>query len=587
MKIGRFNVSRKLVALSLGISLVGLNAHAESPREICEQFLDGNKGQQLQFVEVYFRGKDSELREVDLPVKSVDDCISAITSIHTVDGSSLPDMNGIDESDIAVRAGHASFGVMPEGRRPYKTMYIVGGVLNSDEKGFAPYTDIQKLESEIVNDESDTVDAVTAQRLAALSKVAKEEYGIKTGKYAPVLDKVAAKIADGSLGFQGKAMIGPELEFFFMKADGSPVDSRTAGNAVDYYGHIPADMKAMMQFILQKISEYGVVTEKFHHEVAPGQYEIPLKVTDAVSQAKNLRTTIAVVERVAKEFGLSVNWDPKPFIRENGSGMHMHFSITSNEGKNLFARVNHDPSYEGTCGIYSSVADQFFSGLLSQVKSLQVFSNPLPNSEVRLGKNEAPAQIAMSVGNRTSVIRLPIKGMGTNKGVRGEKRSPDAMSEFELTIADLVASGLYGITNKMAATPLSKGNAYEMNITEEMKLAGTFAAVIKNFMSGRKERMAKDPSNIIDQVFDTKTVRSYLADRLELVKSDAAPILDVAAAYADVKSVESATVVDKKVKTIRDRVTAIEKITGPAAKAEAIAALESAIAELDQEMASK
>ena len=83
------------------------------------------------------------------------------------------------------------------------------------------------------------------------------------------------------------------------------------------------------------LEELGIPVEFSHHEVAPGQQEIDLRHTDALTMADTMMTYRLVVKEIATRHGCYATFMPKPIYGINGSGMHTHQSLFEG-GRNAF-----------------------------------------------------------------------------------------------------------------------------------------------------------------------------------------------------------------------------------------------------------
>lgn len=217
--------------------------------------------------------------------------------------------------------------------------------------------------------------------------------------------------------------------------------------------------------MLLTMAKLGVPIEKHHHEVATGgQCELGFRFGKLIEAADWLMIYKYVIKNVAKKYGKTVTFMPKPIFGDNGSGMHCHQSIWK-DGKPLFA----GDQYAGL----SEMGLYYIGGLLKHAPALLAITNPSTNSYKRLVPGyEAPVNLAYSQGNRSASIRIPLSGTNP-KAKRLEFRCPDATSNPYLAFAAMLCAGIDGIKNKIhPGEPLDK-NIYELSPEELAKVPST------------------------------------------------------------------------------------------------------------------
>lgn len=304
---------------------------------------------------------------------------------------------------------------------------------------------------------------------------------------------IAQKAIDylNSLGVGDTAFFGPEAEFFIFddvrfdqtqnagyyyvdSVEGRWNSGKEEGPNLGYKpnykgGYFPVsptdtsqDMRTEM---LLEMKKCGVPIEKHHHEVATGgQCELGFRFGKLIEAADWLMTYKYVIKNVAKRYGKSVTFMPKPVFQDNGSGMHTHQSIWK-DGKPLFA----GDKYAGM----SEMGLHYIGGILKHAPALLAFTNPSTNSYKRLVPGyEAPVNLAYSQGNRSASVRIPLAG-DNPKAKRLEFRCPDATCNPYLAFAAMLCAGLDGIKNKIdPGEPLDK-NIYELSPEELAKVPST------------------------------------------------------------------------------------------------------------------
>ncbi len=288
-----------------------------------------------------------------------------------------------------------------------------------------------------------------------------------------------------STGIADTAYFGPENEFFIFDdvrwgADISgcsyKIDSSEAGwNSERVYeggnfGHRPGikggyfpvppvdslhDIRGAMCLALEQM---GHTVEVHHHEVATaGQCEIGVLFNTLVRKADEVQSLKYAIQNVAQSYGKTVTFMPKPLVGDNGSGMHVHQSL-SKDGVNLFS----GDQYAGL----SETALYYIGGIIKHAKALNAFTNASTNSYKRLVPGfEAPVMLAYSARNRSASIRIP--HVQNPKGRRIEVRFPDSTANPYLAFAAMMMAGLDGIQNKIhPGEPMDK-DLYDLPPEEE------------------------------------------------------------------------------------------------------------------------
>ena len=185
----------------------------------------------------------------------------------------------------------------------------------------------------------------------------------------------------------------------------------------------------------------GIDVESHHHEVAGGgQCEIDLKHRPLLDMADTLLQTKYVVRNVAQRHGKVATFMPKPLYGDNGSGMHLHFSLWKG-GKPLFS----GRKYAGL----SQAGLHAIGGILTHAPSLMAFTNPTTNSYKRLVPgHEAPIDLTYSSRNRSSLVRIPMYSQGGDTK-RLEFRAPDPAANPYLAFSATLMAALDGIRRKL------------------------------------------------------------------------------------------------------------------------------------------
>ncbi|RQG98657.1 type I glutamate--ammonia ligase [Natrarchaeobius oligotrophus] len=251
----------------------------------------------------------------------------------------------------------------------------------------------------------------------------------------------------------------PEPEFFMFKEDEDGHATTETADHGGYFDLAPKDLASdVRRDIIDGLEEMGFEIEASHHEVARGQYEINFEYDDALTTADNVATFRTVVRAIAAQHDLHATFMPKPIPKINGSGMHTHQSLLTEDGENAF----HDETDEFNL---SDTAHSYLAGVLEHAPAITAIANPTVNSYKRLVPGyEAPVYVAWSDRNRSALVRKPAARVPAASRI--ELRSPDPSCNPYLAFAVMIHAGLEGIEQDLECPDPVRENIYEFDETK-------------------------------------------------------------------------------------------------------------------------
>lgn len=300
-----------------------------------------------------------------------------------------------------------------------------------------------------------------------------------------------------STGIADVCLVGPEAEFFildsirfdqshnfgyyYLDSEEGFWNSGKEGESKPNLGHKPRfkegyfptppidslqDIRSDMALTMQRI---GVQVEVHHHEVATaGQTEIDMRRDSLLKMADDLMKYKYVAKNVAKKYGKTVTFMPKPIFNDNGSGMHVHMSLWKNE-KPLF--------FGNKYANLSELALYFVGGILEHAPALCAITNPTTNSYKRMVPGfEAPVNLVYSQRNRSASVRIPMYSSNP-KAKRIEFRCPDPACNPYLGFSALLMAGLDGIKRKVDPGKPLDVDIYELGADEMKHVPSTPASL--------------------------------------------------------------------------------------------------------------
>jgi len=442
------------------------------------------KENEVKFVDLRFTDTKGKEQHVSVPVKAFGE--DKFKDGHAFDGSSIAGWKGIEASDMLLMPDPDSARMDPFYDEP--TIVISCDVLEpSTMKGYErdPRSIAKKAEAYL--------------KSSGLGDTA--YFGPEPEFF--VFDAVEWKVD----------MSGSQVKIYSEEAPWSSDAKFEGGNLAHrppvkggYFPVPPVDsLQDMRSAMCLALEEQGVEVEVHHHEVAaPGQCEIGTKFNTLVKRADWLQILKYTVWNVARSYGKTATFMPKPVVGDNGSGMHVHQSVWKG-GQNLFAG-------DGYAGL-SEFALYYIGGVIKHAKALNAITNPGTNSYKRLVPGfEAPINLAYSARNRSASCRIPF--VSSPKGRRVEVRFPDPTANPYLAFSALLMAGLDGVQNKIhPGEPLDK-NLYDLEPEEAAKVPHPCASLDEALENLDKDRAFLTRGG----VFTDDMIDAYIALKYEEVQ---------------------------------------------------------------------
>lgn len=311
-----------------------------------------------------------------------------------------------------------------------------------------------------------------------------------------VLKRIRKKAEDEGFSYN----VGPEIEFFLFKSKEEGTYHDNAG----YFDFSPRDLATDIRAVMvSTVERLGIPVEMTHHECAPSQHEIDIEYADALKSADNVMILKQAIKTVADDNDLHATFMPKPIYGVNGSGMHTHQSIFSEDDRNLF--YDKEDKYN-----LSPAAYHFMGGQLRYIREIAAVLCPTVNSYKRLVRGyEAPVYICWGQRNRSALIRVPKSSEGRERSTRLELRCPDPSCNPYLAFAVMLAAGLKGIEEKIQPPSPVEEDVYGF---DDQKLAKFYIKTLPSDLEEAIEEFKK--SELVKETLGEHAFNKYLEVKL-------------------------------------------------------------------------
>jgi glutamine synthetase len=306
------------------------------------------------------------------------------------------------------------------------------------------------------------------------------------------------------------ATLGPEQEYFlidmdyFFKRQDLVLGGRTVVGAPpakgqeledQYFGSIKERISSYMHDLEEELFKLGVPAKTRHNEVAPSQFELAPVFEEANLAVDHNQIVMDTMKSVAKKHNLACLLHEKPFAKINGSGKHVNWALSDNNGNNILnpGKTPHD-NITFLVFLVAAVRAVYKNADILRA-SVATYAN-----DHRLGANEAPpAIISVFLGDQlTNILTNIEKGIVT-------KATDAEIIDLGISSLPLVSKDN---TDRNRTSPFAfTGNKFEFRAVGSSQSISFPAAVLNTIVAESLDYLAekikaKDTKNINQAVFE-------------------------------------------------------------------------------------
>jgi len=306
------------------------------------------------------------------------------------------------------------------------------------------------------------------------------------------------------------ATLGPEQEYFlidmdyFFKRQDLVLGGRTVVGAPpakgqeledQYFGSIKERISSYMHDVEEELFKLGVPAKTRHNEVAPSQFEIAPVYEEANIAVDHNQLVMDTLKSVAKKHNLACLLHEKPFAKINGSGKHVNWALSDDNGNNILnpGKTPHE-NIKFLVFLVAAVRAVYKNADILRA-SVATYAN-----DHRLGANEAPpAIISVFLGDQlTNILANIEKGIVT-------KATDEEIIDLGISSLPLVSKDN---TDRNRTSPFAfTGNKFEFRAVGSSQSISFPATVLNTIVAESLDFLAekiksKEAKNINQAVFE-------------------------------------------------------------------------------------
>lgn len=218
--------------------------------------------------------------------------------------------------------------------------------------------------------------------------------------------------------------------------------------------------------------------EGLHNETGPGVLEVAIGVDGSLASADKAALFKTFAKVCAQRNSLMATFMAKWSNKYPGQSGHIHMSLQK-DGQGVFFDDNKPHRMSDLMRHFTAGCQRYMPQVLAMVAStVNSYSRLVPGYW-------APTNATWGVENRTCALRaIP----GSAKSQRLEYRVAGADANPYLALAAALASGLWGIEEKLEPNQPIQGNAYTQQQPPELELPHTLWSAAQNLKASKRAR---------------------------------------------------------------------------------------------------
>jgi glutamine synthetase len=265
---------------------------------------------------------------------------------------------------------------------------------------------------------------------------------------------VLRRVLDDARSLGLVPVFGSELEFYVYRPETAEAGFVPAFGPQSWFSvHAVGMAQQFVDELDRAADQMGLQLYEVFSEHGAGQFEVNLEPGTGLHAIDRAVALKIAIKEVARSLGLRATFMARPTSHDTTppSGYHLHQSLLSPSGENLFADEN------ATHGL-SETARRYVAGLLAHAPGMTAIASPTITAYKRYQPGTwAPVQIAWGVQNRTALVRALPDGANT----RIENRQGSSDANPYLLAAVMIAAGVDGIRRRLDPGDPAVGNLFD------------------------------------------------------------------------------------------------------------------------------